>query len=146
MRSTTTRSTSFRARRLRTTSATAEVAQRRGLSGPVLGELIDLVDGVASSEPRDRGFCFGDLWYRIRDEEMAVGELHGHRRRRDRRRPPLRAAAALALPARGYFSQLALREPVAVHLLWHAAPGEGSRELVELRGVRGGLPRGKRES
>ena len=34
---------------------------------------------------------------------------------------------------RGYFSQLALREPVAVHLLWHAAPGEGSHELVELR-------------
>jgi hypothetical protein len=42
-----------------------------------LGELIDLGDGAAYCKPRDRGLYFGGLWYRIRDEEMAVGELHG---------------------------------------------------------------------
>ena len=47
------------------------------------------------------------------------------------RRYELRPRSRFQVP--GYFSRLALREPVAVHLLWHAAPGEGSRELVELR-------------
>jgi hypothetical protein len=41
-------------------------------------------------------------------------------------RPPSRYTV------RGFFSLLALRQPVAVHLLWHAAAGEGSHMLVEL--------------